>query len=489
MEWVRRRSKILALLLGSVVMLFGMLGSRELWTQEHRWAEIVGRMFYYQDFFHPVLNGLNYYDKPLLSYWLVAFFSFVFGDLSLWTLRLPSACAGLIAIGSLYRIGCHLKDKNFGILAAGMLLTTYYFIFWARVSSADMLNLAGTLLAIAWYFEKRHSTSFFGYTIFFIICSLTALCKGLIGPAIVALAVIPDVILQKTWKKHCNLSFFLAILPAIFIYLLPFYLSMHFGDQTYKKNGMWDVYRENVLRYLKPFDHKEPFYVYFFYLPLYLFPWVFFFFPALFSLKKRWPQLSTSSRWMCWVTLMIFLFFTLSGSRRSYYILPLIPFAILLTADWISNSSEKILHAKRLMLISFTIFIFIFTIFLPLYYSKGGVNTFASVIKPWSNQPMILLDAEYKVRFYLHLPPTVPQFDPKSPRGRLTMQKMLADWPVLANLPQNTIFISRKLHGPVLQQILKNYKMVTADPTWLEKIFRKEDPNSPIAFIPNFLYH
>lgn len=54
------------LFLGSV-LLFTSLASRELWTQEHRWADIVAGMFYRADFFHPYLGENFYYDKSGLS--------------------------------------------------------------------------------------------------------------------------------------------------------------------------------------------------------------------------------------------------------------------------------------------------------------------------------------------------------------------------------------------------------------------------------------
>ena len=78
-----------------------MLGAREIWTQEHRWADIVSGMFYRHDFLHPYLGETRYYDKPLLSYWLIAIIAAITGDLSTWALRIPSALAGLLAIWSI----------------------------------------------------------------------------------------------------------------------------------------------------------------------------------------------------------------------------------------------------------------------------------------------------------------------------------------------------------------------------------------------------
>src|SRR5438876_10535459 len=89
------------LLIASGIMSFSFLGSTEIWTQEHRWADIVYNMLYHHDYFHPKLDGQEYYDKPLLSYWFIAGLSKLFGGLTTWALRLPSALAGLLTIGSI----------------------------------------------------------------------------------------------------------------------------------------------------------------------------------------------------------------------------------------------------------------------------------------------------------------------------------------------------------------------------------------------------
>lgn len=487
-----KEAKFFYLILSAIILLFGFLGSRELWTQEHRWADIVTSMFFYHDFLHPILNGQEYYDKPLLSYWFIAGLSAITGQFSLLTMRLPSALAGLLAIWSIYRLGVVLQDRRLGLLAGWLLLTTYYFVFWARVSSTDMLNLSGSLFAVSWYFTKRNHLSFFNYLIFFIILAITALCKGLVGPVVAGIAVATDVFLQKSWKKHFNLSLFLGMAPAIILYVLPFWFSNQFGNGSYEQNGLYEVYRENIMRYFYPFDHKDPVYTYFIYLPIYLLPWAFFFIPAIFSLKNRWLQLSLNAKWMVWTTWVLFLFFTLSGSRRSYYILPMIPYAILMTADWILSGLGTLQRRAGAAVVgTFILFVFIFLLLQPLYYARGGVITFDTVlktetnkIKPWSEWRIVLLDAESKLNFYLKLSPDIVNLDTKIPREKYTIENMLREWPILTNQPKDTIIITRKLHEPLLRQILQDYTVVESEKTYLELILKKPDPNLPLAFIP-----
>jgi 4-amino-4-deoxy-L-arabinose transferase-like glycosyltransferase len=491
------KAKFSYLFITSIILLLTFLGEREIWTQEHRWADIVSGMFYRDDFLHPYLGENRYYDKPLLSYWLIALVAKVSGTLNGWALRLPSVLAGLLAIWSIYRLGSKLKDKHLGLLAGWLLLTTFYFVFWARTSSADMLNLAGSLFAVAWYFDKRDNTSFFDYAVFFIIIALTCLCKGLVGAIVPLIAVFTDMVLQRSLKQHLRWPLFLSTVPALIIYILPFWASSYFGGESYGQNGLYLVYRENILRYFQPFDHQGAIYTYFIYLPLYLMPWAIFFVPALFAIKSRWKTLSLNSKWIAWTLLLLFLFFTVSGSRRSYYVLPLVPFAILFTADWILSSASALakrrLWAAGLVTLSFTLLFIAINILPTWYYSQWGVNRFAMVLKkeanktqPWGTWNVVLLDAESKLNFYLQLPPTTKNYQIRgSERYTQTTASLLQTWPQLKNKPDNTIFITRKLYLPLLQGLFVGYRKVEIPYQSNLPFVKKHDINVPIAFIPN----
>ena len=56
----------------AVVALCLFLGHNALWASEGRWAEIVREMLLTGDWFHPAIDFVIYFDKPLLSYWLIA---------------------------------------------------------------------------------------------------------------------------------------------------------------------------------------------------------------------------------------------------------------------------------------------------------------------------------------------------------------------------------------------------------------------------------
>ena len=488
------RSTLRWLLLVAIILLFSFLGAKEIWTQEHRWADIVAGMFYRHDFFHPYLGEVRYYDKPLLSYWLIAFFTWIASDLTTWTLRLPSALAGLLAVWSIYKIGCTERDKSFGMLCGWMLVTTFYFVFWSRISSADMLNVSGSLLAVAWYLGRKNRASFIDYSVFFIILAVTSLCKGLGGAIVPLLAVFADMCLHRSFRQHLRPVLFVALVPGVLVYLLPFWLSSHFGGEVYGENGLYLVYKENVLRYFQPFDHQGPIYTYFIYLPIYLMPWTLFFIPALWTLPSRWKSLTMPAKWNVLALTLIFLFFTLSGSRRSYYVLPIVPFAVLVTADWIYAVYATTVLRQRLA--AFCVIISCAAIFIVMdvmpvwYYERCGVSRFANNLKreagkykPWQAWQVVMLDAETKLTFYLGLPPDTKNYDTEGERTEQTAAKLQKRWPLSQPKP-DTIIISRKLYAPLLDKRFPQHLKVTMPTGSCPLLQNSGDENMPIAYIP-----
>jgi hypothetical protein len=280
------------------------------------------------------------------------------------------------------------------------------------------------------------------------------------------------------------------------IYLLPFWLSSHFGGEVYGENGLYLVYRENVLRYFKPFDHRGPIYTYFIYLPLYLLPWTLFFIPALCTLPTRWSKLTMSARWNVWAFALIFLFFTLSGSRRSYYVLPIVPFAILMTADWLYAVSAPYVWRQRLAALCAVISAVAIFIIMDLgpawYYAQCGVERFAVSLKreaekqkPWASWHVVMLDAETKLNFYLQLPPDTKNYDPLGDRAKQTEATLHQAWPVLKQQEPGTIIISRKLYAPVLDKTFPQYTKVSLPTGSCSSLQSSRDENMPIAYIPS----
>lgn len=335
----QRRSSLL-LLSTAMLLLFWGLGWRGLWATEGRWAEITREMLLTGDFFHPTIGGEPYFDKPLLTYWLRAIIALATGILNEFVVRLPSTIAGMAAIWATVKIGTRLWSARTGRLAGWFLLTTYAFLFWARTGTADAENLAVIILAVAWYWARRDRLSFPVMLVFYLIVFVGAMTKGLTAVVVPILAVLPDMLVEKRWRLLLRPGHFLAFGIGLLIYLSPFAYASLTQPSDYQSSGLGLVFQENILRYFRPIDHKGPIYLYVYELPVLLLPWTPLFVVAVVGMIEGWRKLDRHTRWLVWAITLIFLFFTLSGSRRSYYILPILPLCALLMAVFVSEVGQ-----------------------------------------------------------------------------------------------------------------------------------------------------
>lgn len=334
----------LAILLTAASVLFlSGLSLRSLWGSEGRWAVVAREMMQTGNYFFPTINGQVYFDKPLLSYWAIVPFSW-FTGVTETSARLPGALAGIVTVGLIFAIGRRLFDRATGFLSGVILLTTAMFGFWSRTASAELLNILAIWLMLWILAGDDPKPSFGRYLVFYLVAAVSSFCKGPVAPAValattVALSSMETIVdirrggshrIRQSLARHFNwimsLRGSLAALCGLAAFALLLFLPVIV-------TGSWDamelMWRENVTRFFKPFDHVEPFYSYFKHIPIFLLPWSFVAIASLVGMKK-WED-GRPRRWLVCVTISMFIFFTISGSRRSYYILPIVPaFALIM---------------------------------------------------------------------------------------------------------------------------------------------------------------
>ena len=334
------------------VLFFG-LGIYPAIRSEARWFEVVREMLMTGDWLHPRINGQAYFDKPLVSYWFAAVVSkLAGGHVTELSVRLPSALFALAGLGCIISVARKFYSERTAYLAGWILLSTYSFIVWGRLAEADMEQTVFIVMAVTVYLHHRETPSFWAYFAFWGCCAVGAQTKGL--PAFVippALALI-DCIVRKSFRVHLNWKFFLALfLGGLCLYAVPFVLEA-LTSEHYGASGIVLVFRENLMRVFNPWDHnKDPFYVYFLYLPRLMIPWTPFFIFAVIDYVHgliRRKQTSKDTLWLFASMVFIFILFSASRSRRSYYILPIVPWCALFTAAWFSEPQEGWTFLRKL---------------------------------------------------------------------------------------------------------------------------------------------
>src|SRR5207344_999778 len=100
------------------ILWFVNLDSRRLvHPDEGRYAEIAREMVASGDWVTPRLNGLKYFEKPPLQYWITALAYRAFG-VHEWTARLWPALAGLVTVAAAGVTGTILGGPALGAFAA-----------------------------------------------------------------------------------------------------------------------------------------------------------------------------------------------------------------------------------------------------------------------------------------------------------------------------------------------------------------------------------
>ena len=359
---IRKNAKWITFWVFAWFVLFTCLGSLSAIRSEARWFEVVREMLLTGDWLHPRINGQPYFDKPLVSYWFAALLSKLGGGrVTAMSIRMPSVLFALAGLACIVSVARKFYSDRTAYLAGWLLLSTYSFIYWGRLGEADMEQTVFIVMAVTVYLHHRETASFWAYFAFWGCCAVGAQTKGL--PAFVippALALI-DCIVRKSFRQHLNWKFFLAFfLGGLCLYAVPFVLEA-MTSKNYGASGIVLVFRENLMRVFNPWDHnKDPFYVYFIYLPRLLIPWTPFFVFAVIdyirdlirSVAKQGnasvKDLSSDTLWLFASIVFIFVLFSASRSRRVYYILPVVPWCILFTAAWFSGPRESWSFLRKL---------------------------------------------------------------------------------------------------------------------------------------------
>lgn len=495
------RGPLLLLLAATALLLLLGLGSRELWGAETRWANIALQMLQSGDYFDPYLKGSPYYDKPLLSYWLITATSWFTGGLGHWSLRLSSVISAWFSVWLVYLLGEQLFRKGTGLIAGWMLATTFYFVFWARVATADILTVCGVLAAVWWYWRGPDDSRFWRYVVFFGLLSQTSLFKGLIGFILPGLVLLPHLLSEHRWKRHLNLRLLAALVIAGAFYMTPFVLSHFYGAPTYEQSGLGLVLRENVVRFFQPFDQFGPIYTYLIYLPVYTLPWAPCWLIALWVAARNWKHIEPDTRWLIQGLALLMLFFTASGSRRSYYVLPLVPFAQLLGAWWVTRRLAERNSEGRGLKIGFAVatalLVAILGVLYPWTNSGGGVIRFGEQVRqqaseqaPLNQWRMVMVEVDNKVPMYLQTGGAPFYYVAETqdfPRSGDTAALMTwlertsgEHWD-----PQRTIVVAQYRNGDAmpLDYLKTDHQVIITTPTRGEQVFHGRADQS-VAYIP-----
>lgn len=326
------------LLLCSFLYLWG-LGAVPFYTKgEPREATVVWEIYTNGEWILPLRNGHIIPSKPPLFHWLGTIISFAGGDLTEWTIRLPSALLALVGIALTYGTGVALWGVEAGLMAALIVATSFE---WTRAATTARVDMTLTVFMVAAFLHflflycHRH-VRWNDALLFYALLGLATLAKGPVGAILPGLTVVVFLVVQRDLSFLRQLHLVMGGIVVVII------AGAWYGLAVWE--GGWDFFvkqilKENVLRFFNSriggAGHEHPLYYFLPNLFLGMAPWSFFFPPlGLFLYQRRHQWAKDGLLYFVVWTATVFIFYSMASGKRSVYILPLYPAVALLIAAW-----------------------------------------------------------------------------------------------------------------------------------------------------------
>ena len=301
---------------------------------EGRYAEVGRWMWLSGDALVQRLNGLPFFHKPPLLYWLEAG-AFAWLGPSVWVARLVIAahatCMGVL----MWLCARAWAGEVVAHRAAWMLGASAAFLIGGQYINHDMM--VATWISVAIFCFARaflahtHTTHAGWARAGFVACALGVLSKGLIGVLLPGWVLFIWLTWTRQWRKVWSLPWFsgLALFAVIAVpwFVLaeraqPGMLAYLFGTHQFGRFGA------------TTFNNAQPVWFYAVALLVLMFPW------ALLLVADAWKRLrhlkaTRTPDWLslCWIWIVAILgFFSIPNSKLIGYALPVIPPVALLAA-------------------------------------------------------------------------------------------------------------------------------------------------------------
>jgi len=329
------------LAVGFGLLLFFQLGTMPLGNpDEGRYAEIPREMLATGDWVTPRLNGVNYFEKPPLTYWLIAAAQKTFG-FNEWTARAIPALFALAGILFTYATARRIYGRNAGLASAVVLGTSLLYFTLGRILTLDMgvsVLMSATLCCFILGVREQPGLPrrllFYGL---YVSAALATLTKGLIGFLLTGAVMFLWLLIFNQWKRLRPLHLPTGILLFLLI-AAPWHILAALRNESWAHR--YFVY-EHWLRFTSPVASRPGPIWYF--IPIIvggLFPWIGFLWSALRAkLRGGWTARARNVDTWFFVTWagFVFLFFSKSQSKLIPYILPVFPPLAMVIGAWLAD--------------------------------------------------------------------------------------------------------------------------------------------------------
>ncbi len=331
-------------------------------------AQIAHNMLTSGDWVTARLDGIPYFEKAPLIYWLMAISFKVFGTYD-WVARIPIVLSALALAWLTTAFGIWAFGKRAGFYAGLCIATCVGLFLFTRILIPDVMLTADITLSM-WAFlrviDPQEQRPRWWAFLLWASLGVSLLLKSLIGvvfpagTALVYLAATRQLFERKVWQRLQVISgtVLLVVIAAPWHILAtlrnPPYFDFSLRSLPGQYHGfLWFFFmNEQVLRFLNlryPRDYNTvPRLAFWLYHLLWLFPWSVYF-PAIAKLSFRPVDRASAARLLAvvWVGLIL-VFFTFSTTQE-YYSMPVYPALALLTGCAMAAGGVWIRRGTRVL--------------------------------------------------------------------------------------------------------------------------------------------
>jgi len=317
-------------------------------------AEAAREMLTRHDYVTLHADGIRYFDKAPLVYWLTAASYSQFGFTEFAT-RLPLTLLVLALLLASYALGKQVGGDSAGLFAALILGTSVGPYLYTRFLIPDIvvglwLTITAHLLWRGLHEEKPTLLLCAGLGV---VTGLDVLTKGLIGLVFPLGIIVVYVLITGNFRQLLKLRPVFTTV-VFFVVAAPWHIlaTLRNPAQGESKGFFWFYFiNDQINRYLNkriPHDYnKVPFLLFWGLILVWLFPWSPYVIAGLRQIPVRWREwrgpLSEERRatLLLGIWALVILGFFSFSTRQEYYVLPALPALALLAGIWLAKEEQS----------------------------------------------------------------------------------------------------------------------------------------------------
>lgn len=305
---------------------------------EGRYVGVALQMLQSHDWVTPTLDGLPFFHKPPLFYWITAVSMKLFG-VHEWSARLAPFLGAWLVTTTLFWFLDRNVNRRAAVLGTLVMATLPMIFAGAQFASMDMLVgalIATTILILAHVsnsLESGKSTSAL-LVLAYAVSALGVLTKGLIGLVLPGMVLFFWLLAERRYRHLYRL----ISIPGIIVFLAIVVPWFWLEELRYPGFLEYTFVYQQFDRYLEHgFNNPQPFYYYLGVLFGGLLPWSFLV-GYLLIRPRRNALAATPELRLAWIWIgSILLFFSIPTSKLIGYILPVVPAFALILAIWLDR--------------------------------------------------------------------------------------------------------------------------------------------------------